>query len=511
MSYNRQDGYGSSVGISRNNNVVLPGVGATISRSEYGGWGADISTDQYGKVEGGPGRQGFGGVSGGLAWSQRDGFTASFNVSGTNAFSYNSQTGLSSNTDFMSQYAMNNGLSQGVAQTDEEKAHAARQEAESRAAQERNNQTQGAQAIEAAGYRREDGEDYSKNHGDIDNDGKMRSNGVDPTKLEVNQYERFQNREGAAENLQKKIDETYSANQGKDQRLHKEFTAEIDLRRSKIAENEANMSLGDKMKLDKLKKQKADFDDNYNAQSLNGKIKDKYNEHLLVKSEMLNHQINDMRVGDAFKFKGENRDNLTQLMDKMIQLKEKEAYGTLTANDKKNLDKVTSGLEDYRRYGQVRDLILNNKISSYDLGSSTTAAICFVNSHSNFQGVDTKANYFNQAERGHIGMTNSDYRGMKAPALGISSEWSRELTTLKNQKSSEVHVTRREVDIVNRSGANNMIVFTDTTGDGSGNHWQNAARGDDGEWYNVNNNRKDRTPVPIDFSKVYQIKYNDSW
>ncbi|ASV13093.1 hypothetical protein B2G51_00055 [Leptospira santarosai] len=153
VSYNRRDGFGTSVGISRNNNVVMPGVGASISRSEYGGWGADITSNQYGQTEGTAGRPGFGGVSGGLSWSERDGFTASFNVSGTNAFSYNSQTGLSSNSDFLSQYAMNNGLSQGVAQTDEEKAHAARVEAEerARAAQNRNNSEQGASNISAAG------------------------------------------------------------------------------------------------------------------------------------------------------------------------------------------------------------------------------------------------------------------------------------------------------------------------------------------------------------------------
>ncbi|EMO98211.1 hypothetical protein LEP1GSC120_0693, partial [Leptospira santarosai str. 200702252] len=149
VSYNRRDGFGTSVGISRNNNVVMPGVGASISRSEYGGWGADITSNQYGQTEGTAGRPGFGGVSGGLSWSERDGFTASFNVSGTNAFSYNSQTGLSSNSDFLSQSAMNNGLSQGVAQTDEEKAHAARVEAEerARAAQNRNNSEQGASNI----------------------------------------------------------------------------------------------------------------------------------------------------------------------------------------------------------------------------------------------------------------------------------------------------------------------------------------------------------------------------
>ncbi|EMM75635.1 peptidase, M23 family [Leptospira santarosai str. 2000030832] len=153
VSYNRRDGFGTSVGISRNNNVVMPGVGASISRSEYGGWGADITSNQYGQTEGTAGRPGFGGVSGGLSWSERDGFTASFNVSGTNAFSYNSQTGLSSNSDFLSQSAMNNGLSQGVAQTDEEKAHAARVEAEerARAAQNRNNQESGAAAVSGAG------------------------------------------------------------------------------------------------------------------------------------------------------------------------------------------------------------------------------------------------------------------------------------------------------------------------------------------------------------------------
>nr|WP_254055999.1 TIGR04388 family protein [Leptospira mayottensis] len=161
VSYSRQDGFGMNAGLSSNNNHVLPGMGATISRSEYSGWGADVSTDQYGKVEGGGGRPSFGGVSGGLAWSERDGFTASFNVAGTNALSYNSQSGLSSNADFISQYSMNNILAQGVADTDEEKAYkAAKAEADSRAAQNRNNSEQGKSALDAVGYstqRREDG------------------------------------------------------------------------------------------------------------------------------------------------------------------------------------------------------------------------------------------------------------------------------------------------------------------------------------------------------------------
>ncbi|EMN72482.1 hypothetical protein LEP1GSC100_5032, partial [Leptospira interrogans serovar Bataviae str. UI 08561] len=495
VSYNRQDGLGTSVGISSNNNKITHGMGLNITRSEYGGWGADVSTDNYGP----------GNLSGGLAYTQRDGFTVSLNVNGTNAFNYNSQSGLSGNGDFMSQYVMNNGLAQGV--SDESDT------SEPNSAQQHNNAEQGAQAIEGAGYAgtRREGEDYSQNHGDIDNDGKTKGSGIDPTKLEINQYERIQNREGAAENLSKKIDETYSANQGKDQRLHKEFTSEIDLRRSQISENEANMSLGDKMKLDKLKDQKAALDAEYKAINSGGGKNDKYNEVLLLKIEAVNHQMNDMKAGDAFKFKGENADNRTQLMGRMIELKEKAVYGTLTANEKKDLAKVTSGLEDYRRYGQVRDLILNNKISSYDLGSSTTAAICFVNSHSNYLGVDTKTNYFAQAQLGNIGITNSEYRGMRAPSLGWGSQWSGNLNTLSNPISGEAHVTRTQVNTLNRSGANNAIVFMDTTGDRNANHWQNIARGNDGQWYDVNNNRKDEKPKPVDFSNVYQIKYNDNW
>ncbi|AXR69933.1 hypothetical protein DPV73_17915 [Leptospira mayottensis] len=514
VSYSRQDGFGMNAGLSSNNNHVLPGMGATISRSEYAGWGADISTDQYGKVEGGGGRPSFGGVSGGLAWSERDGFTASFNVAGTNALSYNSQTGLSSNADFIAQYSMNNALAQGVAETDEEKAYAAaKAEADSRAAQNRNNQESGAAAASAIGYsttRRED--DYSQNHGDIDNDGKSKGSGIDPTKLEINQYERIQNRDGAAENFAKGVNETFNANQGKDGQLHKEFTAEIDLKRSKIAENEKNLSLADKNNMNDLMKKKASLESQYEAISMNGKITDKTTELLKLKAEALGHQINDMKAGDAFKYQGENADNRTQLMEKMIHLKEKEAYGvTLTPNEKKDLAKVTSGLEDYRRYGQIRDLILNNKISSYQLGSSTTAAICYVNAHSNYLQVDTKTNYFTQAQLGNIGMTNSDYRGMKAPSLGVGSQWSGDLTTLRNPTSSEVHVTRSQVNTLNRSGANNAIVFTDTTGDGNANHWQNVARGKDGKWYDINNNREKKEPKPMDFSKVYQIKYNDNW
>ncbi|OOV45515.1 hypothetical protein B1J93_04750 [Leptospira kirschneri serovar Pomona] len=159
VSYNRQDGLGTSVGISSNNNSITHGAGLNITRSEYGGWGADVSTDNYGP----------GNLSGGLSYTQRDGFTVSLNVNGTNAFNYNSQSGLSGNTDFMSQYAMNNGLAQGVAEESDT--------SEPNSAQQHNNAEQGAAAIASAGEtllggRRNDGEGGQSHY--YDKDGNMR-------------------------------------------------------------------------------------------------------------------------------------------------------------------------------------------------------------------------------------------------------------------------------------------------------------------------------------------------
>ncbi|EMO87254.1 M23 family metallopeptidase [Leptospira noguchii] len=145
VSYNQQDGFGGTAGLSSNNNKILPGMGGSITASEYAGLGMDMTTDQFGKYGNQAGGSGssFSGLNGGLSWNERDGVTASFNVSGTNAFSYNESTGFSSNADFLSQWAMNNALAQGVAQTEEEKAAARQAEAA---------QNSGAQAIAAAGY-----------------------------------------------------------------------------------------------------------------------------------------------------------------------------------------------------------------------------------------------------------------------------------------------------------------------------------------------------------------------
>ncbi|WP_061270758.1 TIGR04388 family protein [Leptospira interrogans] len=178
VSYNRQDGLGTSVGISSNNNKITHGMGLNITRSEYGGWGADVSTDNYGP----------GNLSGGLAYTQRDGFTVSLNVNGTNAFNYNSQSGLSGNGDFMSQYVMNNGLAQGV--SDESDT------SEPNSAQQHNNAEQGAQAIEGAGEtllggRRNEGEGGATPHAhDHDDPDSLEPAGGKPTKKTPEQMDK---------------------------------------------------------------------------------------------------------------------------------------------------------------------------------------------------------------------------------------------------------------------------------------------------------------------------------
>ncbi|OLY61216.1 peptidase M23 [Leptospira santarosai serovar Guaricura] len=524
LSYNEGDGFGASISKSLDS-----GVNGSLSWSQKGGLGGSIGYEAPGdknQPKNSLANQ-MKGAGGSLSFNQRDGVSASVSASGgVNAGNWSQSGGFQANTnfladqwkaDFVSKQGEIEALqSQGLSKEQATAILDARAQEESKAAQNKNNQETGKSVLDgvAISTQRREEDDYSQNHGDIDNDGKNKGSGVDPTKLEVNQYERFQNRDGAAESLSKGVNETNPAIAGqyKDGQMHKEFTAEIDLKRSKIAENEKNLNLADKNKMNDLMKQRADIQSQYDAISMNGKVSDKTTELLKLKAQTLTNQINDIRVGDAFGYRGSEAHNQTQLMEKMVQLKEKEAYGILTSNEKKNLAKVTSGLESYQRYGQVRDLILNNNISSTQLGSTTTAAICFVNAHSNYQGVDTKTNYFLQAQSGNIGMTNSDYRGMKSPALGIGSGWSMDLTKLSNPTSGEVHVTRTQVDILNRSGANNAIVFTDTTGDGNPNHWQRVVRDKDGVWQDINNNRKDKNELrPMDFSKVYQIKYNDNW
>ncbi|MDI7230674.1 hypothetical protein QMM87_18845, partial [Leptospira santarosai] len=192
------------------------------------------------------------GAGGSLSFNQRDGVSASVSASGgVNAGNWSQSGGFQANTNFLTDQWKADFVSK------QDAIEQAKTDAESKAAQDKNNQETGKSVLDgvAISTQRREGEDYSQNHGDIDNDTKKRFSNVDPSKLEINQYERIQNRDGAEENLKKGINETdpAKAKQHKDGKLHKEFTAEIDLRRNQISDNEANMSLGDKMKLDKLK------------------------------------------------------------------------------------------------------------------------------------------------------------------------------------------------------------------------------------------------------------------
>ncbi|UPY76959.1 hypothetical protein FH581_013540 [Leptospira weilii] len=389
VSYNRRDGFGTSAGLSSNNNVVLPGVGATISRSEYGGWGADISTDQYGKVEGGPGRQGFGGVSGGLSWGERDGFTASFNVSGTNAFSYNSQTGLSSNSDFMSQYAMNNALAQGVAQTDEEKAFASRAEAESRAAQNRNNSEQGAaaasgMAVELENRRRNEG-DGAENEGRSNNNGKGKNgeplinygNGSYD-----NNYDRRPDVAGSQEAINRAQIETDPTknNQHHTGELAERFTDTIRDLRQKA---EASLTSADRSQIsalnDEIKR---------NTDALNGKG-----------SSTLNKTPEQMRL------------EIATAQSRINEIKYNKP-GILPTSD-------PSG----RNYQSVINMLGDSKISTNQLGASTTGAICYIQTHAAQMGYDTVDYWKQQISNNGVAVTNQQYHGMQAPALGAGSGW----------------------------------------------------------------------------------------
>ncbi|EMJ62139.1 hypothetical protein LEP1GSC051_1219 [Leptospira sp. P2653] len=484
VSYNRQDGYGSSIGLSRNNNVVLPGVGATISRSEYGGWGADVSSDQYGKVQGGPGSQGFGGVSGGLSWGERDGFTASFNVSGTNAFSYNSQTGLSSNTDFMSQYAMNNALAQGVADTDEEKAYQARQEAESRAAQERNNQESGAaaasgMAVELENRRREDG---AENEGRSNNNGKGKNgeplinygNGSYD-----NNYDRRPDVAGSQEAINRARIETDPTknNQHHTGELAERFTDTIRDLRQKA---EASLTSADRSQIsalnDEIKR---------NTDALNGQG-----------SSSLNKTPEQMRL------------EIATAQSRINEIKYNKP-GILPTSD-------PSG----RNYQSVINMLGDSKISTNQLGASTTGAICYIQTHAAQMGYDTVDYWKQQISNNGVGVTNQQYHGMQAPALGAGSGWVpegnkplgfRRTTEADGYRSGVIPVLSADVNALNNSRANTAIAWIDNNNDGVANHYVRIVRDTDGFWYNYDHNRSGQAinrPEKVNFNNVYGIEYN---
>ncbi|WP_235591692.1 hypothetical protein, partial [Leptospira borgpetersenii] len=488
VSYSRQDGFGMNAGLSSNNNHVLPGMGATISRSEYSGWGADVSTDQYGKVEGGGGRPSFGGVSGGLAWSERDGFTASFNVAGTNALSYNSQTGLSSNGDFISQFSMNNILAQGVADTDEEKAYkAAKAEADSRAAQNRNNQESGAAsasgiAVELENRRRD--EDGAENEGRSNNNGKGKNGEplIDYSKGSYHDnYDRRTNMEGSQEAINRAQIETDPTkfNQHHKGELAERFTDTIRDLRQKA---EASLTSADRSQIsalnDEIKR---------NTDALNGKG-----------SSSLNKTPEQMRL------------EIATAQSRINEIKYNKP-GILPTSD-------PSG----RNYQSVINMLGDSKISTNQLGASTAGAICYIQTHAAQMGHDTVDYWKQQISNNGVGVTNQQYHGMQALALGAGSGWVpegnkplgfRRTTEADGYRSGVIPVLSSDVNALNNSRANTAIAWIDNNNDGVANHYIRIVRGTDGTWYNYDHNRNGKQiaePKPINFNNVYGIEYNPS-
>ncbi|WP_316298536.1 hypothetical protein, partial [Clavibacter michiganensis] len=97
---------------------------------------------------------------------------------------------------------------------------------------------------------------------------------------------------------------------------------------------------------------------------------------------MLNDKINDAKVGDAFPYTGGSLEQVQNQQSVLLNLKERIASGEkLSAKDQKLVGQLEKALSSYRNYADVRDLLLNNKMSSFALGSSTVAAICYVNAH----------------------------------------------------------------------------------------------------------------------------------
>ncbi|WP_438266269.1 TIGR04388 family protein [Leptospira kirschneri] len=461
VSYNRQDGLGTSVGISSNNNKITHGMGLNITRSEYGGWGADVSTDNYGP----------GNLSGGLAYTQRDGFTVSLNVNGTNAFNYNSQSGLSSNTDFMSQYAMNNGLAQGVAEESDT--------SEPNSAQQHNNAEQGAQAIEGAGFatQRRD-EDGAENEGRSNNNGKGK-NGEPLINYGNGSYDNNYTRRadvgGSSEAINRAQIETDPAkfNQHHRGELAERFTDTIRDLRQKA---EASLTSSDRSQIqalnDEIKR---------NTDALNGKgnsTSNKSPDQLRLEISAAQSKINEIKYNKP---------------------------GILPTSD-------PSG----KNYQSVINMLGDSKISTNQLGASTAGAICYINVHAAQMGHDTVDFWKQQIMNNGVGITNQQYHGMQAPALGAGSGWVPEGNKYVSHNTTDgrtgvIPVLSADVNALNNSKANTAIAWIDNNNDGAANHYIRIVRGSDGNWYNYDHNRQGddiKKPQKVNFNNVYGIEYN---
>ncbi|EKR64992.1 hypothetical protein LEP1GSC036_1054 [Leptospira weilii str. 2006001853] len=201
LSYNEGDGFGASLSKSFDS-----GLNGGISWSQKGGVGGNIGYEAPGdknKPKDSLANQ-MKGAGGTLSWSQRDGVSANVNASGgVNAGNWSQSGGFQANTnylmdrwkaDFVSKRGEIEELQlQGFS---EEQANAvldARAQAESKAAQEKNNSELGAQVIEGAGRREEhDHDEFS--HGIGGDELKKSLNGPEGLDLTPDQKKFIENR-----------------------------------------------------------------------------------------------------------------------------------------------------------------------------------------------------------------------------------------------------------------------------------------------------------------------------
>ncbi|EMJ61794.1 hypothetical protein LEP1GSC051_1319 [Leptospira sp. P2653] len=248
LSYSEGDGFGASLSKSFSN-----GLNGGLSWSEKGGVGGNIGYEAPGdknQPKNSLANQ-MKGAGGTLSFSQRDGLSAALNASGgVNAGNWSQSGGFQANTnylmdswkaDFVSKQGEIEELKlQGLS---EEQAHAvldARAQAESKAAQERNNQTQGAQAIEGAGYAgtRREGEDVSFEHLS-ENDQKNLNKEIEHLQ---SQYDKLQGVELAG---LKESGLPEKAALTKLTRIGNEVSAYLDFKEGKISKAEFDKRVGD--------------------------------------------------------------------------------------------------------------------------------------------------------------------------------------------------------------------------------------------------------------------------
>ncbi|UOG58907.1 hypothetical protein [Leptospira noguchii] len=203
ISYNEGDGFGASISKSLEN-----GVNGSLSWSQKGGVGGSIGYEVPGdknkskdslanKMQG---------AGGSLNFSQRDGVSASFNAAGgVNAGNWSQSGGFQANTNFLNdkwkadfvskQGAIEELQSQGLSKEQATAILDAQAKADSKAAQNKNNQETGKSVLDGAGIatQRREGEDshgatpHAHDHDDPDS---LEPAGGKPTKKTPEQMDR---------------------------------------------------------------------------------------------------------------------------------------------------------------------------------------------------------------------------------------------------------------------------------------------------------------------------------